>query len=50
VLIPQRGGETVFSDQYRAYDTLPDDIRQRLRGRTIRHVATGLQLGEDDEA
>jgi taurine dioxygenase len=50
VLIPQRGGETVFSDQYRAYDTLPDDVRQRLWGRTIRHVATGLQLGEDDEA
>jgi taurine dioxygenase len=50
VLIPQRGGETVFSDQYRAYDTLPDDIRHRLWGRTIRHVATGLQLSEDDEA
>ncbi|MDT7576819.1 MAG: taurine dioxygenase, partial [Pseudonocardiales bacterium] len=50
VRIPQHGGETVFSDQYRAYDTLPDDVRDRLRGRTIRHVVTGLELGEDDEA
>jgi alpha-ketoglutarate-dependent taurine dioxygenase len=50
VRIPGRGGETVFSDQYRAYETLPVDVRERLRGRTIRHVVTGLQLGEDDEA
>lgn len=50
VRIPQRGGETVFSNQYRAYDTLPDDVRERLRGRSIRHVVTGVQLGEGDEA
>lgn len=49
VQIPRRGGETVFSDQYRAYDTLPADLRERLHGRTIRHVVTGLELGEDDE-
>ena len=40
----------MFSDQYRAYDTLPDDVRERLRGRTIRHVATGVEVGGDDEA
>ena len=50
VQIPRRGGETMFTNQYRAYDTLPDDVRERLRGRTIRHVVTGLQLGADDEA
>ena len=49
VQIPRRGGETVFSDQYRACETLPADVRERLRGRTIRHVVTGLELGEDDE-
>lgn len=49
VRIPRRGGETVFSDQYRACETLPADVRERLRGRTIRHVVTGLELGEDDE-
>jgi taurine dioxygenase len=50
VRIPDRGGATVFSDQYRAYETLPADVRERLRGRTIRHVVTGVRLGEDDEA
>jgi taurine dioxygenase len=49
VQIPRRGGETVFSDQYRAFETLPADVRERLAGRTIRHVVTGLELGEDDE-
>jgi taurine dioxygenase len=49
VRIPRRGGETVFSDQYRAFETLPADVRERLDGRTIRHVVTGLELGEDDE-
>ena len=47
--IPAQGGETVFSNQYRAYDTLPADVRERLRGRTIRHEVTGLDLGPDDE-
>lgn len=52
VQIPSQGGETVFSDQYRAYDTLPADVVERLRGRTIRHVVTGIDptaLTEDDE-
>ena len=42
----RRGGATVFSDQYRAYETLPADVRERLRGRTISHVVTGLQLDD----
>ena len=32
VRLPERGGATLFSDQYRAYDTLPADVRERLRG------------------
>ena len=35
VRIPERGGETLFTDQYRAYETLPGDIRTHLAGRTI---------------
>lgn len=42
--IPAQGGQTLFSNQYRAYDTLPDDLRSRLEGRTVRHVVTGLEL------
>jgi taurine dioxygenase len=45
VRIPAQGGETLFTNQYRAYDTLPADVRERLRGRTIRHEVTGLDLG-----
>ncbi len=47
--IPARGGETVFTNQYRAYATLPTEVRSALEGRTIRHVVTGLDLGPDDE-
>ena len=50
VEIPGRGGQTLFSNQYRAHDTLPADLRARVEGRTLRHVVTGLELGPDDEA
>ncbi len=49
VAIPARGGQTVFSNQYRAYETLPPDTRATLQGRTVTHVVTGLELGDDDE-
>jgi taurine dioxygenase len=49
VTIPARGGETLFTNQYRAYETLPAEVRATLAGRTIRHVVTGLDLGDDDE-
>jgi taurine dioxygenase len=49
VTIPAKGGETLFTNQYRAYETLPAKIRTRLAGRTIRHVVTGLDLGDGDE-
>jgi taurine dioxygenase len=43
VQLPSRGGETLFTDQYRAYETLPADIRSHLAGRTITHVVSGLR-------
>ena len=43
VTIPDRGGETLFTNQYRAFETLPPDIRETLRGRTITHVVTGVE-------
>ncbi len=50
VEIPVAGGQTLFSNQFRAHDTLPADLRARVEGRTLRHVVTGLELGPDDEA
>lgn len=49
VQIPSEGGETLFSNQYRAYETLPQEVKDDLRDRTITHVVTGLDLGEDEE-
>ena len=50
VEIPRVGGETLFTNQRRAYETLAPALRERLAGRTIRHVVTGVQLEEGDEA
>lgn len=49
VEIPAQGGETVFTNQYRAFQTLPATVREQLAGRTVRHVVSGLDLGPDDE-
>ena len=49
VTVPAQGGETQFTNQYHAYDTLPADVREQLAGRTITHVVTGLSLGPDAE-
>ncbi len=49
VTVPDRGGQTLFTNQYVAYDTLPVEIREELNGRAITHVVSGLQLGPDAE-
>lgn len=49
VQVPEVGGETQFTDQYAALESLDPVLRERLESRTIRHVVTGLDLGEDDE-
>ena len=42
VAIPERGGETVFSDQYRAWGSLPPLMRERLDGATVLHGVSGI--------
>lgn len=49
VEVPEIGGQTLFSNQYRAYDTLPGDVQRDLEGRTITHVVTGVELGDGQE-
>jgi taurine dioxygenase len=49
VTIPAKGGETLFTNQYRAYETLPTTVRATLARRTIRHVVTGVDLGDGEE-
>lgn len=36
--VPSKGGGTIFSDMYRAYETLPDDVKARVDGRHARHL------------
>lgn len=49
VEVPAEGGQTQFSNQYAAYDTLPADVKERLSDAVVTHVVTGLALGEDEE-
>jgi taurine dioxygenase len=49
VRIPDRGGATLFSDQWRALDTLDPDLRELVEGRSILHVVTGVTLEDGDE-
>lgn len=39
------GGQTSFNDQYLAYETLPDDLKERIEGKHIRHDNTRNTAG-----
>ena len=44
VVVPARGGATLFSDQVAAAAKLPPPLLDRLRGRTVAHGATGVDV------
>ncbi|WP_309742683.1 MULTISPECIES: TauD/TfdA family dioxygenase [unclassified Chamaesiphon] len=48
VTIPTTGGGTLFSDQYRAYETLPNSVKERLADARVLHVVSGLTLKEGE--
>jgi taurine dioxygenase len=50
VTIPASGGETLFSDQYRAYDTLPRSVKADLAEAQVLHRVSGLTLAADQES
>lgn len=47
--IPLLGGETLFSDQYRAYETLPRAVKEKFANAKVLHVMSGLTLDESQE-
>jgi taurine dioxygenase len=49
VTIPSSGGDTLFSDQYRAYETLPTIVKQQLVDARVLHVMSGLSLDDRQE-
>jgi taurine dioxygenase len=38
--VPPSGGDTHFSNMYRAYESLPDDLKQRIEGLSLKHDGT----------
>ena len=44
--IPPAGGDTYFADQYAALDALPEELRARLAGVTIKHDAAHTSIGK----
>lgn len=46
VEIPSEGGDTWFADQYAAYDALPEALRERVAGLSIKHDAAHTSIGD----
>ncbi len=49
VTVPTAGGETLFSDQYSAYEILPYSVKEQLANAQVLHVVSGLALDENLE-
>jgi taurine dioxygenase len=41
IMIPPRGGDTLYANQHAALDAMPADLRQRIEGRFAVHSARG---------
>jgi taurine dioxygenase len=47
--IPEQGGETVFTNQFDAFERLPGALKARLRGARVLHRVTGVETGGETE-
>ncbi|MEH2422647.1 MAG: TauD/TfdA family dioxygenase [Nostoc sp.] len=50
ISLPEFGGETLFCNQYCAFETLSTQVKQRLSSATVLHVASGVKLDNDQES
>ena len=48
--VPSTGGNTKFANMYRAWENLPERLKDRLRGRTVLQVYDDMQVGRQYEA
>lgn len=46
VEVPKTGGATAFYNLYKAYETLPADLRERIAGKSCKHDATRNSAGQ----
>ena len=44
--VPPAGGNTGFSNMYRAYDTLPAELKREIEGKSCRHDSSRNSAGE----
>ncbi|MGH6913547.1 MAG: TauD/TfdA dioxygenase family protein [Geminicoccales bacterium] len=44
--VPEQGGDTSFVDMCRAYDELPEDLRERAQGRSVKHQSSHSSTGK----
>lgn len=44
--VPAAGGDTSFLNMYRAYEELPDDLRARIEGLSLKHQASHASTGQ----
>ncbi|MDB9528355.1 TauD/TfdA family dioxygenase [Oscillatoria sp. CS-180] len=49
IALPQSGGETLFSNQYQAFETLPNQVKTQLSKAQVHHVVSGLDLTGEQE-
>jgi len=50
ILLPECGGETLFSNQYLAFETLPNQVKAKLSNALVLHIASGLKLETNQES
>ena len=46
--LPKTGGDTRFASMYRAYETLPDELKHAVEGKRAIHSARHIFGGQDD--
>ena len=46
--LPETGGDTRFASMYRAYETLPDELKRAVEGKRAIHSARHIFGGQDD--
>ncbi len=50
ISLPEFGGDTLFSNQYGAFETLPTQLKEKLSNATVLHVASSVKIDNTHES